>query len=247
MPQRWERELRRLNGLRAPDGLRARVDEGPKGDALPPDPGSRQRLIAGVVAVVVFISAGAFAWRALQPAPTTPSVAGRASGVDGTILWPERTQAALDATQSRADAGDPDVAWRLDPKAVATRFAEDVMGWRTPDGTYIVDVAASPSPSGSIEVSLDRYAIPCPSPMPGGPPTGCPPPYEGEQLTLVQAGTVGERGIWSVAEVRASGFDLALHAGDLLSNGDSVSGHVTFPSTADAVPDFAIHRSVPTT
>lgn len=66
MPQRWERELQRLNDVSAPAAIGRKVEEGPAGDGLPPDPGRRQRITAGVVAVVVFVAALAFVLPALR-------------------------------------------------------------------------------------------------------------------------------------------------------------------------------------
>ncbi|MDP9327557.1 MAG: hypothetical protein M3P10_05035, partial [Actinomycetota bacterium] len=67
MSQRWERELRSLRELPAPvERIRARSAAGPSRlDSGGPPPG-RQRLTAGVVALVVFVAAGAFAWRAFD-------------------------------------------------------------------------------------------------------------------------------------------------------------------------------------
>ena len=64
MPRRWERELRTLQNVPAPlERIRDRVARGAEGPAhdLPPH---RQRIVAGLVAVVVFLAAGAFALRA---------------------------------------------------------------------------------------------------------------------------------------------------------------------------------------
>ena len=79
MPERWQDELKKLRREEMPDGVRERAEAGPRRE-LPAD--GRQRLVAGIVAFVVFIAAGAFAWRAFdgrstsgtEPAPS-PSVA----------------------------------------------------------------------------------------------------------------------------------------------------------------------------
>jgi len=81
MPERWQRELTKLEALEAREAVvRERIERGPttKGP-----PGPRERLIAGVVAATVFLAAGAFAWRALTP-----------SDVDGGVAagsWPVAT------------------------------------------------------------------------------------------------------------------------------------------------------------
>ena len=71
MPERWERELRKLGGLDVAEApVRDRVVRGPTGDRMPP---RRERVVAGVVAALVAVGAGTFAWRALGP--TTNGVA----------------------------------------------------------------------------------------------------------------------------------------------------------------------------
>ena len=54
----------------------------------------------------------------------------------------------------------------------------------------------------NAEAVLQRFAVPCPPPAPGTV-SSCPPPYEGETITLRQEATTGPSGIWSVTEVRA--------------------------------------------
>ena len=68
MPKRWERELRRLGEVPAPTerihARSTRPSEPLQGDEMPP---TRQRVLAGVVAFGVFIAAGAFLVRAIDP------------------------------------------------------------------------------------------------------------------------------------------------------------------------------------
>lgn len=65
MPERWERELAKLRRIDMREtAVRERIDRGSKDDGLPP---RRDRLIAGVVAAVVAVAAGAFAWQAFRP------------------------------------------------------------------------------------------------------------------------------------------------------------------------------------
>ncbi len=62
MPERWERELEKLNDVDAPASTRSRIAEGPRGEGVPPSPGRSQRIVAGVVAFVVFGGAVALAY-----------------------------------------------------------------------------------------------------------------------------------------------------------------------------------------
>lgn len=62
MPPRWERQLHRLREAPVPlERVRDRAQEPPRpGSPLPP---TRERVIAGVVAVTLFVGVAAFGWR----------------------------------------------------------------------------------------------------------------------------------------------------------------------------------------
>jgi hypothetical protein len=142
----------------------------------------------------------------------------------------------LAITQSLADGGDPSVAWRLDPEEVATRFAENVLGWGSPQSGYTV--STTQQGWGAATVVVDRLPIHCPVPAPGTTPS-CPPPFARETLTLRQPGTLGETGVWSVASVRASGLDLQLDPGDVIQNGGTIGARWHLPAAGGAVEGFA--------
>jgi hypothetical protein len=221
--------------LETPDVWRraTTLDPRPERDELASGHRSSKRSVAGIVAFAVFIAAGAFAWQALRPV-TTPETA--LGPIEGTILWPERTAAMLASAQSLADSGDPSVAWRLDPNEVATRFAEDVLGWGSPGSGYTVSTTQDGAASATAVVS--RLPIHCPVPAPGTLPR-CPPPFAEETLTLRQAGTTGETGVWNVTSVRASGLDLKLDPGDVIQNGGTIGARWHLPAAAGAVEGFA--------
>jgi hypothetical protein len=227
--------LRPLDRLETPDVWRraTTLDPRPEMDEVASGQHGSKRWIAGVVAFAVFIAAGAFAWQALRPVTRPETSPG---SIEGTILWPERTAAMLATTQSLADSGDPSVAWRLDPGEVATRFAEDVLGWGTPDTGYVVSVGEEGA--GAATVTVTRSPVPCPSPLPGAT-SACPPPFADETLTLRQAGTTGETGVWSVTSVRASGLDLKLDPGDVIQNGGTIEARWHLPTESEAVEGFA--------
>jgi hypothetical protein len=67
MPERWQRELKRLGRAEPRTELWTRVEQGPRGPSTIP---GRQRLLAGGVAFAVFIAAGLFAWNVFRPAGT---------------------------------------------------------------------------------------------------------------------------------------------------------------------------------
>src|SRR3954470_9592569 len=141
MSNDWRPDLGVLDHLEMPADVRDRV--GKTNVPLPPEHTTAKRMVAGVVAFAVFALAGVFAWQAFRP-NEQGSVAGTPGEVTGTLIWPERTDAGLAAAQAQADSGDASVTWRLDPKQVATRFAEGVLGWGQPGlGSYEVSIGGS--------------------------------------------------------------------------------------------------------
>jgi hypothetical protein len=227
--------LRPLDRLETPDLWRraTTLDPRPEMDEVASGRRSSKRSIAGIVAFAVFIAAGAFAWQALRPSTRPEKAPGP---IDGSILWPERTAAALASTQSLADSGDPSVAWRLDPNEVATRFVEDVLGWGSPGSGYKVSTTKEGAAAATAVVS--RLPVHCPVPAPGTTPS-CPPPFDDETLTLRQAGTTGETGVWSVTSVRAPGLDLKLDPGDVIQNGGHIEARWHLPAAGGSVEGFA--------
>ena len=230
-----KRRLRALDRLETPDVWRhaTTLDLRPEMDEAASGHRSSKRSIAAIVAFAVFIAAGAFAWQALRPV-TRPETA--PGPIEGTIVWPERTTAMLASVQSLADSGDPSVAWRLDPNEVATRFAEDVLGWGSPGSGY--SVSTTQEGAAAATVVVDRLPIHCPVQTPRTTPS-CPPPFDDETLTLRQAGTTGETGVWSVTSVRASGLDLKLDPGDVIQNGGHIGARWNLPAAGEAVDGFA--------
>jgi hypothetical protein len=75
MPERWQHELEKLRTVGAPSSMRNRIEAGPTGDGVPPMPGRRQRIVAGVVAFAVFGGAVAFAWGAFGRSGSGTTVA----------------------------------------------------------------------------------------------------------------------------------------------------------------------------
>ena len=205
MTDRWRVALRDLDDLGPDESVYRRARQGPSHPETPDGPGRAKRLVAGVTAVAVFALAAGFAWRALRPtgesvavAPAPGSVV--ALGEDGSTLWPENTAAGLKASQAEADAGN--LAWRLDPEEVATRFANQVLGWNP--GNYGVDTTVTTSRQGSVTgvtARLTRYALPCPAPVNGHMGPMC--AGGAEDIALAEPVTTGAGGIWSVVSVSA--------------------------------------------
>lgn len=60
MPERWETQIRKLRGVEPGPDLGTRFEEGPRGEPPPP---TRQRVVAAVTALALFLGAGVFAVR----------------------------------------------------------------------------------------------------------------------------------------------------------------------------------------
>jgi hypothetical protein len=76
MPKQWERELQKVNSLRAPASTRVRIESGPRGDGMPPSPGRAQRVLAGAVALAVFAGALLFVMNAFAGRSSVPPASG---------------------------------------------------------------------------------------------------------------------------------------------------------------------------
>jgi hypothetical protein len=66
MPERWETQIRKLRDVEPGPDLGTRFEEGPRGEPTPP---TRQRIVAAVTALALFVAAGVFAVRVFGPGP----------------------------------------------------------------------------------------------------------------------------------------------------------------------------------
>ncbi|HXF73080.1 MAG TPA: hypothetical protein VNO79_10780 [Actinomycetota bacterium] len=128
--------------------------------------------------------------RASRPVPRTAAHALLA-------LWPEQSPEAAARVQRLADGGDRSVRWRLDPGAVALRFARAVLGWPHPI------VAREQTWRALNGVELARVWL-C---LPAGCPTGG--PAFDEEVVLKRVVRPGPGGIWSVSEVNSARLQFA--------------------------------------
>jgi hypothetical protein len=122
MTERWERELSKLRSTELPEEVWDRAQRGPTGDGLPP---RRERIVAGVVAAVVFLAAGSFAWQALRE--TGPSPGGAPS---------DQAALSLEVVDSSGAGGFPQIT--LAYGGVETRGSPMSYTW----GDSIVDTIA---------------------------------------------------------------------------------------------------------
>ena len=104
MPERWETELGKLATLEPPPRMHARIDEGPRGEGVPPMPGRGQRIAAAVVGLAVFAGAAAFALGAFGDGGTL----GDGTGIvpSSTATSPRETPALTGELVATLDAPD---------------------------------------------------------------------------------------------------------------------------------------------
>ena len=91
MPERWERELRRIRSVEPSDGLWERAEAGPTGPERPSSPDRRGRLVAAVVSIAVIVAAGSGLWIAFGHTSATAPGGGASSG--STLTPPGSTPA----------------------------------------------------------------------------------------------------------------------------------------------------------
>ncbi len=189
-------------------------------------------IVAGVVAVAgIFVAVSAFG------PPSSSKVGGtttRKTTAGFLSLWPQGSvdlgSASLgeaEARQEQADDGDPSAMWQLSPEVVASRFAEQELGWSDvlvdsvtggPDGSVVVTIGMRAEctqlpPEGSIISGSD--ALKCDRPL----------AYFTHAITLSQPVVSGADGIWEVVEVHpanASEFDLGIARGQTLFAGQGL-------------------------
>lgn len=192
----------------------------------------RRRTTAGLLAVVVAVAGTFVAVSALSP--HAPSGVGGGESPGFLSLWPQRSVelgsgflADAEAAQRRTDEGDPSASWQLSPEEVASRFAEQVLGW----SRVVVD-STTKNVDGSLTVTIGMKGIcqqapPESSVVPGGSvAVACGPLIVlAHEVTLAQPVVSGTGGIWEVIEVHpanASEFDLGVTRGQSLSAGQAL-------------------------
>ena len=100
MTERWENEVKKLRGFEPGADLGSRVAEGPRGEPSPP---ARQRIVAGVTALVVFAAAAIFAVRVFG------------TGSDGLVGTPgpgSGERIVIELSSGRGDSQAPEATMR---------------------------------------------------------------------------------------------------------------------------------------
>ncbi len=144
MPERWEREIQRLVTLTAPRSTPTRIAHGPHGDVMPPAPHRGQRLVAVVVAFVVFGAAAAFAAVAFRrETPSTPAASHPST--TGSAASPTSLDASLEAPP---DGSIPSLTLAFG--STSSTFAAKDGVWPGAD--------ISPSPAQTFDATIDPGA-----------------------------------------------------------------------------------------
>jgi hypothetical protein len=143
MPERWEREIKRLGTLMAPRSTPTRIAEGPRGDGMPPPtPRRRERIVAIVVAFVVFGGAATLAASAfLRETPSTPAAA-----PDPSTTVSAASPTSLDASlEAPPDGSVPNLTLAFG--STSSTFAATDGAWPGAD--------FSPSPPQTFDARID--------------------------------------------------------------------------------------------
>jgi hypothetical protein len=184
-----------------------------------------RRAMTVVVALTVAVGGSVGAFAAFRhPGPGT--VVG--ASTEFHALWPERTQAAANLVQSKVDAGDPSLQWRLDDVSTAEHFATYGLGWQ-----QVQEGVIQPGDSNSNGVLIKVTGSIVPSDCrPGGLTAVCPPgsspgpPERAGAFLLQQLVHQGESGIWSVVSVSGL-IPLQTQVGEHVTSGQEIS--IPFP------------------
>jgi hypothetical protein len=143
MPERWEREIRKLGTLTAPRSAPSRIGEGPHGDRMPQPQRRGQRIAAGIVAFAVFGGAAALAVGVFRsPTSTMPASPALSSSAPAPTSNAANLVASLEAP---ADGSMPRLSLTYDDHIA--RF--DARDGRWPG------VTLSPSPLRAFDPPID--------------------------------------------------------------------------------------------
>ncbi len=136
MTERWRKKLGDLDKQGPSDEVFERARQGPMHAEDPvPHVATSRRIVTAVAAFAVFaLAISVFAIPALR------MQTGAAGGSSGLFpLWPSQTPDQLKQLQAQAEAGD--ATWALDPESLATRFAQQVLGWQYTNVDLSIDRA----------------------------------------------------------------------------------------------------------
>lgn len=162
MTERWRKKLEGIDQLGPNDEVYERAKAGPTlPDPQSPMQRTSTKVATAIAAFVVFALA-----ISLFVIPTLRLHEGSSAlSAGGQLLplWPARTMDQVHALQAEADAGQ---GWALDPRQVATRFGQAVLGWPNAWASSVTSaggcsVASGSYPSGSY--AARAFAGQCPA------------------------------------------------------------------------------------
>ena len=126
MTERWRKKLEGIDQVGPSDDVYERANAGPTlPEAQSPMQRTSTRVATASAALVVFaLAISLFAIPTLRLHEGSGALT---AGGQPLPLWPARTTDEVQALQAQADSGD--APWALDPRQVATRFGQAVLGW----------------------------------------------------------------------------------------------------------------------
>jgi hypothetical protein len=216
MTERWQQRLESLETIEPSEEVLANARRMRPG-GRPSSP--RGRVIAIATALIVAAAGIGGAVIGLSGSRQNPPPA-TATARTFHAVWPEQTYAQALAAQQLVDEGDQTVAWRTNPKTVARRFAETVLGLVRPMvREQICEGPACPDSTNTFFINPECTT--CRGPK------GVASPRESVDLhRLVHHGSSG---IWSVVQVRNEGLALVLPARERIHAGESMMMRTSVP------------------
>jgi hypothetical protein len=161
--ERWRKKLEGIDQVGPSDDVYERAKAGPTvPETQSPMQRTSTRVATAIAAFVVFaLAISLFAIPTLRLHDQSGALS---PGGQLLPLWPARTTDEVQALQVQADSGD--AAWALDPRQVATRFGQAVLGWPNAWASPVTSagrcsVASGSYPSGSY--ATKAFAGRCPA------------------------------------------------------------------------------------
>jgi hypothetical protein len=156
--ERWRKKLEGIDQVGPSDDVYERAKAGPAlPEARSPMQRTSTRVVTAIAAFVVFaLAISLFAIPTLRLHDESGALS---PGGQLLPLWPARTTDEVQALQAQADSGD--AAWALDPRQVATRFGQTVLGW---PAAWAGGVSSSDPTCGVVQGTYPNTAspeIPC--------------------------------------------------------------------------------------
>lgn len=177
-----------------------------------------RRIGAGAVALLLTVGGSVAAFSAFRSGDDEQTIVGVEVDTGFHALWPEtRLEEAL-IVQAQVERGEQ--TWRSDPSAVATEFAESVLGWADPRLTEVGGFIVSPPRDvGSGVVAFDVQL-----------------PRAAAQVTVMLSELVP--GVWSVVAVDGAALHTGLPVGAVVADRSALTFPVVAPEGTEVEVGF---------